>query len=211
MSDIFREVNEELQNKQMKRLWQRYGLVLIGAAVLVVALTAGYKGWQAYQETVAGERGDRFLAAVQLSKDGKTDEARTAFDQLIKDGGSGYALLAKFRNAGDLASSAIPMVRLQPLTHLRRIRVSILSCKTLPGCVQLISRLMSKISGLLRQGLPTWRKPEIHCGFRQGKFWDCRHGDPRTSRMRSLSSSRFVMTRQHRPNFANGRNLCWHC
>jgi len=105
MSDIFREVDEELQRKQMRRLWQRYGYLVIGAAVLIVALTAGYKGWQAYQSSVSGEQGDKFVAAVQLSNEGKHDEARTAFDALIKDGGAGYSLLARFRVASDLSAA----------------------------------------------------------------------------------------------------------
>lgn len=105
MSDIFREVDEELQRKQMHKLWKRYGYFVIGGALLIVALTAGYKGWQSYQETVAGERGDRFISAVQMSKEGDTDGARAAFDQLIEDGGAGYALLARFRSASDMAAS----------------------------------------------------------------------------------------------------------
>jgi len=120
MSDIFREVDEELQRKQMKRLWHRYGYLVIGGALLIVAFTAGYKGWQAYQESVAGERGDRFIAAVQLSKDGSIDEAKAEFDQLSKDGGAGYALLAKFRSASDLAASGDSQAALAAFDALSR-------------------------------------------------------------------------------------------
>ncbi len=45
MSDIFREVEEEVRREQAKKLWDRYGAYVIGVAVLLVAVTAGYRGW----------------------------------------------------------------------------------------------------------------------------------------------------------------------
>jgi len=105
MSDIFREVDEDLQRKQMKRLWDRYGYYVIASAVLIVVLTAGYKGWQSYKASVAATQGDAFLTAVERSESGDTAAAKADFDTLIADGSAGYALLAKFRAASDLAAS----------------------------------------------------------------------------------------------------------
>ncbi len=45
MSDIFREVDEDLRREQFKRLWDRFGTYVIGLAVLIVVVTAGYRGW----------------------------------------------------------------------------------------------------------------------------------------------------------------------
>lgn len=105
MSDIFREVDEELQRKQFKKLWDRYGYVIIATALLIVALTAGYRGWQAYRDSVAAERGDRFLAALEMSEQGRAEEARAALEELADDAGRGYSLLARFRAASDRASA----------------------------------------------------------------------------------------------------------
>ena len=108
MSEFFREVDEELRRKQMKRFWDRYGYALVGAAVLVVLLTAGYKGWEAYQDSARAAQGDQFLEALRLSDEGNSEEARTALDALASGGSGGYELLARFRAASDKAASGDP-------------------------------------------------------------------------------------------------------
>ena len=52
-TEFIRDVDEELRRDQMKSLWDRYGLYVIGAAVLIVALTAGYRGWDAWQRSLS--------------------------------------------------------------------------------------------------------------------------------------------------------------
>jgi hypothetical protein len=42
MSDIFREVDEDLRREQVRKLWDRFAPYVIGLAVLIVAATAGY-------------------------------------------------------------------------------------------------------------------------------------------------------------------------
>ncbi|MGZ9092727.1 MAG: tetratricopeptide repeat protein, partial [Rhodoplanes sp.] len=45
MSDIFREVDEEVRREQLKRLWDRYGLLFIATAVLLVAAVGAWRGY----------------------------------------------------------------------------------------------------------------------------------------------------------------------
>ena len=45
MSDIFREVDEEVRREQLKKLWDQYGNYLVALAVLIVV---GIGGWRAY-------------------------------------------------------------------------------------------------------------------------------------------------------------------
>jgi hypothetical protein len=101
MSDdsFIREVNEEYRSDQAKALWERYGVIVAGIAVLIVLGTAGYVGYQYWDQSRANASGDKFLAALQLANDGKTDEAITAFDQLEKDGYGAYPVLARMRAA----------------------------------------------------------------------------------------------------------------
>ena len=101
MSDdsFIREVNEEYRSDQAKALWERYGVMVAGIAVLIVLGTAGYVGYQYWDQSRANASGDSFLAALQLANDGKTDEAIAAFDQLEKDGYGAYPVLAKMRAA----------------------------------------------------------------------------------------------------------------
>jgi len=101
MSDdsFIREVNEEYRSDQAKALWERYGIVVAGLALLIVLGTAGYVGYQYWDKSRANASGDKFLAALQLANDGKSDEAITAFDQLEKDGYGAYPVLARMRAA----------------------------------------------------------------------------------------------------------------
>ena len=103
MSDIFKEVEEDIRRDHYKRLWDRFGPYVLGLAVLIVAATAGYRGWEYLQEREAQATGDRFLEALQLSTDGKHDEAIAAFDVIAKGGSGGYPVLARFRIATEKA------------------------------------------------------------------------------------------------------------
>ena len=52
MSDIFQEVDEEVRREQLKRLWERYGTLLIASCILVIAGVGawrGYEWWEAKQ------------------------------------------------------------------------------------------------------------------------------------------------------------------
>jgi hypothetical protein len=103
MSDIFREVDEDIRREQVKRLWDRFGPYVLGGAVLIVVLTAGYRGWEYWQGRQAAATGDRFLAALQLAGNGKHDEAIKALQGIIDNGSGGYPVLARFRLAGEKA------------------------------------------------------------------------------------------------------------
>jgi len=103
MSDdsFIREVDEELRRDQLSGLWARYGKLAIALAVLVVLATAGYRGWEYWADRQAGQSGDAFLKAVELSKAGKNDEATAALEKLAADGSGEYPALARLRLAGE--------------------------------------------------------------------------------------------------------------
>ena len=50
VADIFHEVDEEVRRDQLKKLWDRYSIYLIAAAVLIVA---GIGAWRGYEYWVA--------------------------------------------------------------------------------------------------------------------------------------------------------------
>ena len=45
MADIFQEVDEEVRREQLKKLWDRYGNLLIAGCILIVAAVAGWRGY----------------------------------------------------------------------------------------------------------------------------------------------------------------------
>ena len=104
MSDIFREVDEDIRHEKYRRLWDRFGPWVIGVAVLIVVGTGGYRGWLYWQESQSQQAGDTFLEAVSLSDAGNFEEADKLFAEL-KDATGGYPALARMRSATDLANS----------------------------------------------------------------------------------------------------------
>lgn len=103
MSDIFQEVDEEVRREQLKKLWQRYGNLLIAACVLVVLAVGGWRAYQWWEGKKAAAAGAAFEAAMVLSADGKTKEAEEAFAKLAADSTPSYRMLAKFREAAEVA------------------------------------------------------------------------------------------------------------
>jgi hypothetical protein len=105
MSDIFREVDEDLRREQLRGLWDRFAPYIIGLAILIVIATAGYRGWEYWRDRQAAATGDRFITAVQLAQEGKHDEAIAALEKIEADGSGGYPVLAGFRIAAEKAAA----------------------------------------------------------------------------------------------------------
>ena len=88
---MLRELESEVRREQMAKLWDRYGIYAIVVAVLIVASVGGYKWWEARTLSAAAEAGARYQTAMQLVEQGKADEARQAFQDLVQNAPSGYA------------------------------------------------------------------------------------------------------------------------
>ena len=100
MSDIFREVEEDVRSAQLKALWDRYGILVIGAAVAVVVATGIGVYWQDMQRGKREAAAMQFLAGEKLLLDGKAAEAVAHFAKLAQETGiEGYALLARMKEA----------------------------------------------------------------------------------------------------------------
>ncbi len=102
MTDIFKEVEEELKKDQAAKLWSKYGRYAIAAAVAVVLATAGYNLWLKWDKVQREERSDTFAAAAGLAAKTETEAALRGFAELGGPDG-GYGTLAVFERARLLA------------------------------------------------------------------------------------------------------------
>jgi hypothetical protein len=103
VSDIFREVDEEVRREQFAKLWARYGGLVIAACVLLVVAVGGWRAYQWWEGKKAAEAGTAFQAAIALADQGKHQEAEEAFAKLATDSTASYRMLARFREAAELA------------------------------------------------------------------------------------------------------------
>jgi hypothetical protein len=101
LPDIFDEVQEELRAERARKLGLRYGGMLAGLALLVLAAIGGWQGWRWYQEREATRTAETFLeihrAAEAPGADLKALGER--FATLAADSPDGYRTLARLRAA----------------------------------------------------------------------------------------------------------------
>lgn len=105
MSDIFREVDEEVRRERLEQLWKQYGNYITAALILVLACIGAWRGYVYWQERKAAEAGAAYEAATVLADEGKHPEAQAAFAKLASEGTPGYRTLARFREAAQLGLS----------------------------------------------------------------------------------------------------------
>lgn len=104
MSEIFNEIDEDLRREQLKKLWDRYSVVVVIVAILIVVAVGGWRGYQYLEAKRAAEAGSAFEAAIALSEQGKHTEAEAAFARIAAEGTSGYRVLARLRGAAEAAA-----------------------------------------------------------------------------------------------------------
>ena len=96
---LLREIDEELKQENLQQLWKRYGTLIVGGALLLVAGVAGFQGWKINDLNTRIELGERFAAAQALASTSTNADAKDAFDAIAKDSPSGYQMLARFQLA----------------------------------------------------------------------------------------------------------------
>jgi hypothetical protein len=104
VSDIFREIDEELRRDNLLKLWSRYGRYIIAVAVFALVVAGGIVAWRDHQLSERLAQSARYAGALTLARDGKEADAVKVFAAIGREGG-GYATLASFQEAALLAKS----------------------------------------------------------------------------------------------------------
>jgi hypothetical protein len=99
MSDIFQEVDEEVRRDKAAEFWKKYQNVIIGAAIVLVLATAGYRFYENRKLATAQAAGGAFQQALALDRDGKGAEAEAILTKLAGDAPRGYQTLARLASA----------------------------------------------------------------------------------------------------------------
>lgn len=101
MSDIFREIDEELRRDNLLKLWRQYGKYVIAVVVAALLIAGAVVAWRNHQLSLRQAQSVRYEAALSLLRQGKDAEAAKIF-ATVGDEGGGYGKLAQFE-AADLA------------------------------------------------------------------------------------------------------------
>ena len=144
MSDIFKEVDEEVEREKLASFWKRYQTPIFVVAVLIVVATGAWSYYDGERRKAAETANARFEAAAALARDGKSAEAITAFNALAKDAPKGYAALARLRAANERAKSKDPADKAKAIEEL----VAIADDKTVDKTTQEVAQLRAAIFAL---------------------------------------------------------------
>ncbi|HVH73891.1 MAG TPA: tetratricopeptide repeat protein [Stellaceae bacterium] len=102
MTEIFREIDEELRRDNLLKLWARYGRYVIAAAALALLIAGGIVAWRNHLQSEREAQSLTYASAFSLVGAGKNADAAKVFGAIAQEGG-GYAVLAPFEQAAVLA------------------------------------------------------------------------------------------------------------
>lgn len=103
MSELFNEVDEDLRREQLKKIWEKYSLLIILVAILIVGGVGGWRAYSYIEAKKAAVAGEAFDKASELSEQNKPAEAEAAFTKLASEAPAGYRTMARLRAAGEAA------------------------------------------------------------------------------------------------------------
>lgn len=101
MSDIFREVEEDVRRERAEKIWKRWGAYILAAGVLVFVGIGGWQLWQRHERQEREKLSDQFMAAQRITN---PRDAASAFVDLARSG-KGYGAVARLAQANAMLAS----------------------------------------------------------------------------------------------------------
>jgi hypothetical protein len=99
MSDIFREVDEDVRRDKAAEFWKKNQNYIIAVAAIIVLATAGWRFYDYRRTEAAQAAGAQFEQVLELDRNGKATEAAAALAKIAAEGPAGYRLMARLSAA----------------------------------------------------------------------------------------------------------------
>lgn len=97
MSELYRELQEDLQRMKLENVWKKYGPWVIRLSVAIVVATVIGVSWNYLQRSRAAEHTAQMIKGLNLLNEQQYGEAIAAFDKIGDDGVYGH--IAQLRKA----------------------------------------------------------------------------------------------------------------
>jgi hypothetical protein len=105
VTDIFREVDEDIRQEQLTDFLRNYWIKIVAAMVVLIAAYAAINYWQNQQQQEVASASDEFNAAMEQLEANNTAAAISGLARVSAERGmEDYGLLASFRQAEALVA-----------------------------------------------------------------------------------------------------------
>jgi len=102
VTDIFREVEEDVRRERFEKLWKAYGNYAIAAMVLLFAGIGGWQLWDRHESQERAKVAATFIAAQRITN---PQAAASAMADIASTAPKGYATVARLAEAGAMFAS----------------------------------------------------------------------------------------------------------
>lgn len=99
---FIREIDEELKNEHLKKLWDKYGLFIILFVVIAISAAVSFETFKAWQEKRNQEFSDAYAYALNLQNQGRYAEAMEVLNNLTQAKKGIYSDVAEIQKANVL-------------------------------------------------------------------------------------------------------------
>lgn len=99
---FIREIDEELKNEHLKKLWDKYGLFIILFVVIAISAAVSFETFKSWQEKRNQEFSDAYAYALNLQNQGRYAEAMEVLNNLTKAKKGIYSDVAEIQKANVL-------------------------------------------------------------------------------------------------------------
>ena len=98
-AEILREVAEEMQEEQIKKLWKKISPFVVKAVILALVATGGFEFYKSYEARRSLEESEQLKTALSLIESDEAEKGAEILKTLSETSGRGYRYLASFHYA----------------------------------------------------------------------------------------------------------------
>ena len=96
---FFREVEEDLQKEQLKKVWDKYGTLIVIVVVAALSFAAGFEGFKAWREELRQRDSIAYENAKILIEQQDFEAAIKVLDEIAVKAKTGYGITAAIEKA----------------------------------------------------------------------------------------------------------------